>query len=57
MLTHERGHVMSRVQSKRVNALKTFALIVAIGVGHFLQSHPAQAAITSETPALLTGQE
>lgn len=47
---------MSKVQSKRVNALKTFALIIAIGVGHFLQTHPVQAAVMAETPALLIDQ-
>jgi hypothetical protein len=48
---------MSKVQSKRVNAFKTFALIIAIGIGHLLQSGPVHAEITAETPALLIGQE
>lgn len=44
---------MSKVQSKRVNALKTLALVIAIGVGHFLQTHPAHAAVIAEMPAPL----
>lgn len=47
---------MSKVHPKRVTALKTLALIIAIGVGHFLQTHPMEVAVTAETPALLTGQ-
>ena len=48
---------MSKVQSKRITALKTLALVIAIGVGHFMQSHPAHASVTAETPALLINQE
>lgn len=57
MVNVEGRHKMSKVQSKRVNALKTLALVIAIGVGHFLQTHPAQAGVIAETPALLTSQE
>ncbi len=48
---------MSKVQSKRMTALKTCALVIAIGVGHFLQTHPAQAGVSLETPALQIDQE
>ena len=51
----EGRHKMSKVQSKRLAALKTFALIIAIGVGHYLQTHPTQVAMV-ETPVLLTDQ-
>jgi len=47
---------MQKVQSKRATALKTFALVVAIGVGHLLQTQPTQVAATAEMPALLTSQ-
>ena len=47
---------MSKVQSKRVTALKTFALVIAIGVGHYLNTHPTLVAAMAETPVLLTGQ-
>jgi hypothetical protein len=48
---------MSKVQSKRATALKTLALVILIGVGHFLQTYPAYADVMAETPALQTGQE
>lgn len=48
---------MPKVQSKRATALKTLALVIAIGVGHFLQTYPAYADVMAETPALQTGQE
>ena len=48
---------MSKVQSKRATALKSLALVIAIGVGHFLQTYPAYADVMAETPALLTDQE
>ena len=48
---------MSKIQSKRLNALKTLALVIAIGVGYVMQTHPAQASATSEMPELQIGQE
>lgn len=50
-------YLMSKVQSKRATALKTLALVIAIGVGHFLQTYPVYADVTAETPALQTGRE
>lgn len=48
---------MSKIQSKRVNALKTLILVIAIGVGHFLQTNPAHANIITGMPAPLIGPE
>ncbi len=45
---------MSRLPSKRHSVCKALALIVLIGVGHYLQSHPMEQQAMVETAAPLT---
>lgn len=41
----------------KIETFKAALLSIAIGVGLFIQAHPAQNTVTAETPALLTDQE
>lgn len=47
---------MSHLPKKRIACLKVVALVVLIGVGHFLKTHPMDDYAMAEMPAPLTSQ-